>query len=90
MHHLKKLKTNYFCFKEIELPLSNILAQLEYEANLVQQKQIIEAQPIEKNTDEKIETQQEKISKTNQGQEQKQETHINQLKSFKDVFGYQK
>ncbi|GLH60797.1 5'-3' exonuclease H3TH domain-containing protein [Paulownia witches'-broom phytoplasma] len=92
LHHLKA-QNQLFLFQEIELPLSNILAQLEYETNLVQQKQIIEAQPIEKNTDEKIETQQEKIPKTNQGQEQEQaqaqETHINQLKSFKDVFGYQ-
>ncbi|WP_024563448.1 5'-3' exonuclease H3TH domain-containing protein [Candidatus Phytoplasma tritici] len=89
--HYLKAQNQLFLFQEIELPLSNILAQLEYETNLLQQKQIIEAHPIEKNIDEKIEIQQEKIPKKNQRQEQEptQETQINQLKSFKDVFEYQ-
>ncbi|ABC65183.1 DNA polymerase I [Aster yellows witches'-broom phytoplasma AYWB] len=105
--HYLKAQNQLFLFQEIELPLSNVLAQLEYETNLLQQKQIIEANPIEKNIYEKIEMQQEKIPKTNQMQEQaqekdsdqnqytnlknnqEQENQINQLKSLKDVFGYQ-
>ncbi len=105
--HYLKSQNQLFLFQEIELPLSNILAQLEYETNLLQKKQIIKAYPIAKNIDEKIEIQQEKITNANQKQEpiqekdsdpnqytkpqnnSEQETQINQLKSFKDVFVYQ-
>jgi DNA polymerase-1 len=84
LHHLKA-QNQLFLFQEIEIPLSNILAQLEYETNLVQKKQIIEVNKIEQNKEQKIEIKQDEKHKNNLAKE----SQIKKLQSFQDVLMYQ-